>query len=358
MNNENAHIVSDSTLPESSPPPDLAAVPHGNSPETSEVVGATLPGPEPQRWFLVFFQSGGSSDPLGYMSGYAFHRVRTLMDCHPIATGSTVDVWLDSPGGSATIAYKLMLELRHYFSKVRIVIPSFAKSAATLFAIGADEIVMGHSAELGPLDVQVGHPDREGVTISGLDASRALGFLADFALDYLVIGGSSVFASTELPRLDVLREFSSFTAKFLEPMVSKLDPQLVHRAAQDLELATHYAVEVMRRRTDWNGSDQRLIDLAEHLVTHYPAHEYLISREEAAALDLPVTCLEEYDKNGAVGVLYQAYARNAFADGSRNHLFHFWSEDELDDKLSELLSPQNAGECDNGNTDEEDDEAN
>jgi ClpP class serine protease len=39
--------------------------------------------------------------------------------------------------------------------KLRVIVPNIAKSAATLFALGADEILMGYLSELGPIDPQV-----------------------------------------------------------------------------------------------------------------------------------------------------------------------------------------------------------
>ena len=186
---------------------------------------------EPTRYVLVLLQSGDRRDFYGSMNRNIYEKIRGLLAdivSTPRET-SHVDLWLESPGGSATIAFKIWLELRARFSHVRVVIADYAKSAATLLSAGADEIVMAAGAEMGPLDVQIEHPDREHVTISGLDHSRALGFLAEFAVDYVIAGGGQVLESTLLPRRDVLREFSSFTAHLLEPLMSKLDPQLIHR---------------------------------------------------------------------------------------------------------------------------------
>lgn len=51
---------------------------------------------------------------------------------------------------------KLMDLCRRYCTgKLRVVVPLYAKSAATLMALSADEIVMGETSELGPIDAQV-----------------------------------------------------------------------------------------------------------------------------------------------------------------------------------------------------------
>lgn len=251
------------------------------------------------KFFLILLQSGHPRDRLGEVNFRVLRRVQKKLDqfirTRPEAT--EIDVWLESPGGDAHIAYRLFLDLQHRCRSLRVVIPDFAKSAATLLTLGMDEIYMAPSAELGPLDAQIEHPDREGVTVSALDVSKALGFLGDFALDYIVKGGNSVLQSTGLSRAEVLREFSRFSARFLEPAVTKLDPHLVHRASKQLAVAHHYAKKMLGLRRLSDEERKRKCDADEivrHLVEDYPAHECVISRDEARDLPLPVQDAEDY----------------------------------------------------------------
>ena len=66
-----------------------------------------------------------------------------------------IDFVLHSPGGTPEDAYRIIRTLRNNFDKVNIVVPFWAKSAATLLSLGASEIIMDDSAEFGPLDVQL-----------------------------------------------------------------------------------------------------------------------------------------------------------------------------------------------------------
>lgn len=67
-----------------------------------------------------------------------------------------LDLVVVSNGGDGTAAEKMLDLCRRYCSeKLRVVVPLYAKSAATLLALGADEIVMGETSELGPIDAQV-----------------------------------------------------------------------------------------------------------------------------------------------------------------------------------------------------------
>jgi len=304
-----------------------------------------------ERFFLVLFQDGMPEDHLGVLNPSVFQLVQYQLDKLPDSglESAEIDIWVESPGGTASVSYKLLLELRSRFSSIRAVVPDYAKSAATLLSIGADEIFMAPAAELGPLDVQVEHPDREGVRISGLDASRALGFLAQFAVDYIKDGGGQVFASTRLPRRDVVREFSTFAARFLEPLVAKLDPQLIHRAAQDLQLAAQYAVTLLELRDISDDPAAKEVEpsvLAEHLVENYPAHEYVISCDEARKMGLPVRELGEYDKAEDVKALFRAYQKGAFRhEDVSNHFIRILREREID----ELFRKQNGTPGDSEN---------
>lgn len=66
-----------------------------------------------------------------------------------------LDLMIHSPGGNGVVAEKIVDMCRqHCIEKFRVIVPNMAKSAATLIALGADEIVMGYCSELGPIDPQ------------------------------------------------------------------------------------------------------------------------------------------------------------------------------------------------------------
>jgi ClpP class serine protease len=65
-----------------------------------------------------------------------------------------LDLFLHSPGGSAEAADSIIQYLRTRFDHIRIVVPVAAMSAATMMALGADEILMGAHSQLGPIDPQ------------------------------------------------------------------------------------------------------------------------------------------------------------------------------------------------------------
>lgn len=63
---------------------------------------------------------------------------------------------INSPGGDANAAEKLLTMCRQRFTKTfNVIVPDYAKSAATMIALGSDKILMGYLSELGPIDPQI-----------------------------------------------------------------------------------------------------------------------------------------------------------------------------------------------------------
>jgi len=69
--------------------------------------------------------------------------------------GKEIDVIIHSPGGSPEATESIVELLRKRFTSIRFIIPSIAKSAATMLAMSGDEIILGNDAELGPTDPQM-----------------------------------------------------------------------------------------------------------------------------------------------------------------------------------------------------------
>ncbi|MGB2762683.1 MAG: ATP-dependent Clp protease proteolytic subunit [Minisyncoccales bacterium] len=77
-----------------------------------------------------------------------------------------VDVFVHSPGGSAEATESIVKMLRKKFETIRFIVTGAAKSAATMLALSGDSILMDSSAELGPIDPQVGVRIRDSIRFS------------------------------------------------------------------------------------------------------------------------------------------------------------------------------------------------
>lgn len=70
-------------------------------------------------------------------------------------SANPIDLILHSPGGFPEAAESVVESLRAKFPHIRVIVPSFAKSAATMMSMAADEILLDDDAELGPIDPQM-----------------------------------------------------------------------------------------------------------------------------------------------------------------------------------------------------------
>lgn len=72
---------------------------------------------------------------------------------HPKA--KAIDLILETPGGSGETAEDIVKLLRHKYDDVGVIVPGAAKSAGTIIAMAADEILMEPVSALGPIDAQI-----------------------------------------------------------------------------------------------------------------------------------------------------------------------------------------------------------
>ena len=74
---------------------------------------------------------------------------------HDANPGEDLHLLLASPGGDGEAAVRLVYSLQARCRELTVIIPTEAKSAATLLALGAHRIVMAPFSDLGPVDPQI-----------------------------------------------------------------------------------------------------------------------------------------------------------------------------------------------------------
>jgi hypothetical protein len=222
-------------------------------------------------WVLA--QTGRMDEPYALLDDTirdGFFRARAeLRDCQRIA------VILDSRGGFATETYRLAMLLRRHCGGFTAVVPRMAKSAATLLVLGADELLMGQDAELGPLDVQVFDYESEEES-SALDEVQALERLNAVALDQLDQTMSMLSIRTQKKISTLLPLALDFTAKMMDPLLTQIET--VHYAKQSrlLKVAEDYAVRLLTPRVGPNNAER----IARRLVHEYTEHRFALGTEE------------------------------------------------------------------------------
>jgi hypothetical protein len=114
-------------------------------------------------------------DPHTSIGTYELDRIYRSLKARNRTRENDVLLLLMSSGGKIEPAYQISKICKKFSnSKFVVCVPRYAKSAATLIALGADQIHMGMLGELGPID-----PQFQG--LPALAVARALETLAELA---------------------------------------------------------------------------------------------------------------------------------------------------------------------------------
>lgn len=228
-------------------------------------------------WLLV--QNGdGRLDDLNPAVWRLFRRHRNQIPSGGMA------LLIDSPGGFASTAYKIARLLQKRSGTFIAIVPQYAKSAATLLALGAQQILMGESAELGPLDAQFIDRERE-KRASALEEVQALERLQAAALNTVDQAGFLLVQRTAKRTDVVLPSVMHFTADLMRPLFEKIDVVRYSERSRMLKVAEEYANRLLRSA---GYSSENVGSIARRLVEDYPEHGFVIDREEAQELGLKI----------------------------------------------------------------------
>lgn len=195
---------------------------------------------------------------------------------NPCERHTKVLLLLATLGGDADAAYLIARFLRRSYEHFTVFVPSLCKSAGTLLCVGAHEIVMSETGELGPLDVQVRNPEELGNYASGLDVPQAIDFLQQKALDSLRGTLDDIVTCSGLTTKRSSKIDTDVTVGLFAPIFAQIDPYRLGRNARALLIARQYAARI--------GGNVATDQTLERLVAGYSSHSFSIDRDEAAEL--------------------------------------------------------------------------
>lgn len=196
---------------------------------------------------------------------------------------TAVDILLHSTGGDPLAAWKIMSVLRERFDNVAVLVPYKAFSAATLFALGADEIVMHPHASLGPIDPQI--------TVN--DGGKEMHF-----------GYEDVNAFIRFITDDIKLSDQSFTSEMAKKLCDIANPLVIGYAKRASGLSEEVGARMLRlHMSDSDGDRNRAAKIARDLNRGFFAHGDAVSRSRARELHLKVAA----DNLQLEGLVWGAY---------------------------------------------------
>lgn len=223
----------------------------------------------------------------------------TLYDADP---SKDLHVILNTPGGDGETALRLVRQAQTRCRELTVIVPDRAKSAGTLFVLGAHSILMGPSSDLGPVDPQIPMPDQ------GLVAAK------------------TIIAAVEHAEERIRNDPSTFPlyASLLAD-VSGLQVQAAREAIERSNDLIHEALASCTGR-----DDDRVQEIAQQalprLIEEPQSHAATISAHDAEQLGMPVIHAdpagEQWERIWRLWVEYVAIPETRVYEGERaSHIF-------------------------------------
>ena len=184
----------------------------------------------------------------------------TLYDADP---KENLHVMLATLGGDGETALRLVRQAQSRCAELTVIVPDQAKSAGTLFVLGADHIYLGPTSDLGPVDPQFQLPNGQ------LAAARAIIAAVDEAQSRIQKNPETYALHASL-----LSDISALMVQQARDALARADGQL--REALACAGRTESEVEELVK------------ELRPPLIEDTPSHSAIISPGDAKEFGLPV----------------------------------------------------------------------
>jgi hypothetical protein len=201
-----------------------------------------------------------------------------------------LDIFLCSNGGAGTVPWRLVSLFREYAKSFGVLIPYRAYSAATLLALGADEIVMHPFAEMGPIDPTVSNefnPIEQGT-------GRRLGISVEDVKAYISFIKSTVGITHE----DEL-------VKTIEVLAEKVHPLALGNVERFLSQTRLIARKILRTHMKEDRDEHIMDEIIENMASKLYFHGHAINRVEAKE-ELKLKVISELP-NGLEAAIWDLY---------------------------------------------------
>lgn len=226
------------------------------------------------------FQDAGS-DVLLYNGPLRRPKDQAVIElCQDKKRNKNVTMILVTEGGDPDVAYRISRCLQDQYDRFTCIVAGYCKSAGSLLAVGANELVFGKHGELGPMDVQMSKKDELFETQSGLTVMTSLKSLHERALSafehfFLNIKAGSAGQITTKTTSEMA---SDMVGRLFAPIYAQIDPMHIAEAERATAIAREYARRLARR------SDSISWESIDRMIGLFPSHRFTIDCVEATTL--------------------------------------------------------------------------
>ena len=188
-----------------------------------------------------------------------------------------IDLFLYSRGGDVSVPWRIVSMIREFCDEFNVLIPYRAQSAATLLSMGADNIIMGKKAELGPID-----PTLVKATIGETAAPP----------QEIAVEDVNSFLSFVKERANINDQDA--VASILGSLINQIGPLTlgsVNRQHHHIRLVARKLLTSRKEKLD----EEKISSIIETLTEKIYSHGHAIGRREAKDIGLPVKYPDDED---------------------------------------------------------------
>lgn len=205
-----------------------------------------------------------------------------------------VGLILTTTGGYAKAAYKMGRCLQSKYENVKIFIPGLCKSAGTILAIAANELIFSPYGELGPVDAQMTKRDSIAERESGVEMNETFVYLESRSRELF---HGLVKEITENSNGTISFQVSSSIARkiassIFNPIFSKMDPDIIGKRASAMKIAEQYGIRLNSEFENLKNAGYAL----DFLTWGCPSHDFAIDMYEANQLFKNVRATNEAEE--------------------------------------------------------------
>lgn len=166
--------------------------------------------------------------------------------------------------------------LQKRYETVTVFVPGFCKSAGTLLAIAANDLVFSPYGELGPLDIQMSKQDNLMGMESGLNISEAFASMEVRAREAFhrtvteIVSRSDGVVSFAI----AAKAASDMVGSMYGPVFSQIDPEEVGSRSRAMRIGESYGTRLNQKFGNMKDGGMAMI------AQSYPSHGFVIDMDE------------------------------------------------------------------------------
>jgi hypothetical protein len=234
--------------------------------------------------FLVYWTS-----PVGSICQNDVEGIQEIMQ--KLGRQKEICLFLKSNGGSGLASLRIVHLLRHYAESIKVLIPLSCASAATMIALGADEIYMGPLAFLTAIDTSLTHD------LSPVDSFNNLVSVSQDELTRVINSWRKEAKGDESNPYQTLFQY--------------VHPLVIGAVDRASSLSIKICTEILSYHMDNKIQAEKI---SHHLNSDYPSHSYPITLQEAKKIGLNAKPLDPELNNILLELnkLYSEMGQKAF----------------------------------------------